>query len=89
MLSVEICISHTSATIYCILAALCNFSATAVPFEDFIGHPFGNGAGDQSLSGCDDCSVNVELSSPFPFFNGTYTRVGVSCVHRGWHLYTF
>ena len=45
MLSVEICISHTSATIYCILAALCNFSATAVPFEDFIGHPFGSGAG--------------------------------------------
>ena len=82
MLSIEICISHTSATIYCILVALCNFSATAVPFEDFIGHPFGSGAGDQSLSGCDECSKNVELSSPFPFFNRTYIRASVSCIDK-------
>ena len=53
------------------------YSTTAIPFEDFIGYPFGSDT-DQTLPTCDDCAVELEFSPPFPLFDESFTHTSVS-----------
>ena len=79
MLSNKRFISNGVVLIFYFLAVLCSHSAVGIPFENFIGYPFGSS--DILLAGCLDCFEFVQLSSPFPFFGNSYDHITVSYIH--------
>ena len=54
-------------------------SATAIPFDKFIGYPFGEEYGDQTFPRKLDAFVPVNLTcNPFHFFGKYYSYINVS-----------
>ena len=64
-------------------------SAVAIPFDEFIGYPFGEEYGDQTFPRLLDTSVRVNLANnSFHFFGEYYSYINVSYRDHGDRIHT-
>ena len=54
------------------------FGTFCIPFEDFVGFPFGTQYGDSALTKDDDRTAAVLVNESFPFFGVHYELINVS-----------
>ena len=69
--------------LFLVLLTISMPSALAIPFEEFIGYPFGVEYGDRYFPRILDYSIPIDISdSPFLFFDEMYPYIVVSAYNQ-------